>query len=503
MKKLSFNNVFSKYKVPFSEKLARIIYSIYKRSIILLSKVFPKKKFNQFVLEDDGFPNEESSDVPLGLSYKTHKSEEGYLDLDYLDFYDYLPKEETNQFKKRLRKLISNNRIAPYSSFRTNEVYNQIDKISGYHDSPAFISLCTVKLCHNDFLNQYADRVAVALRNLSPTFLIIRYRFIINKEFNTEFNQTCQKKYLPYSEICMPIDAPWYNPRRVGLSLYTGDDARKKEVYFLLSEVKWKAFSELKKYFSMHFEKDIVFPPVFETYSTNIRPDNNHKNDGFWHSVLLDIHTDYAPKYNSCVSWEYDYSNNKGERLVYCFGGDYGTDCLPGIAHFNASDAFAIYLTADTMRRIAIRDIAALNKQISKVIKKNKTGSILKTRVSVERKLYYNYRFLNEFTDSTLDYSVIKEFKNSIFNESFTERSFRDLVERTSKTREQIKTILNILNNAAEYCSSRSTIRMQWIMMVITLLSLIIAFFMLINPDRAIFSEIWKGLVSFFRDVVF
>lgn len=58
---------------------------------------------------------------------------------------------------------------------------------------------------------------------------------------------------------------------------------------------------------------------------------------------------------------------------------------------------------------------------------------------------------------------------------SISSRSLEGISKRTKETKTQIDNILKLLNDAAEYRSSESNIKLQWIMMVITILSLIVA----------------------------
>ncbi len=47
----------------------------------------------------------------------------------------------------------------------------------------------------------------------------------------------------------------------------------------------------------------------------------------------------------------------------------------------------------------------------------------------------------------------------------------------------QIDNILKLLNDAAEYRSSESNIKLQWIMMIVTILSLFVALYSIKNGD--------------------
>lgn len=193
MKKITYKKVFSKYIVKQSEYLARLSFAVYKKVRIALSKKFPLKEYEKCHFEDYCFRDDSSSDMPRGFNYITHSAEEGYIKLEYIDFYDYLPKENLDVFKKSLRKLISKNKRSQFGAFRTIEDEDKIENMGQYINRLAFLKLNVVILNHNKFLEQNVSQVEISLRNLSPSFLIVQYRFRISDSFNKELNEICAK----------------------------------------------------------------------------------------------------------------------------------------------------------------------------------------------------------------------------------------------------------------------------------------------------------------------
>ena len=95
------------------------------------------------------------------------------------------------------------------------------------------------------------------------------------------------------------------------------------------------------------------------------------------------------------------------------------------------------------MRIVSERDIAICNKKISKVIRKAKTSSVLKVRVAVERKLYYGYRFISEFSGKSIDYGDVKAFRHQFYKKgSITSRSLEGISKRIKETKTQIDNCL-------------------------------------------------------------
>lgn len=501
MRRLSYNKVFSKYDISLSDRLAQLSYSLYKRVRTSLSKRYPLKDYEKFRFEDHHIGDDTSADMPLGFNYSTKENEEGYVNLRYIDFYDYLPKEELGSFKRALNRFALRNKLSRFGPYHTAKDDARIDSMGRYVGWQTFSNLHAVILTHSPYLANYAPEVAISLRNLSSSFLVVKYRFYVDQHFNDKYNSICKTKYLSYSDISRQFNIPWYKPHKFGRSMYTGNDARSKELYLLLAELKWKAYRELRQYFSFRFEVDQLFPPTFETYSTNIRPDKTRENLDFWNSVMIGMNPDYAPKYNACVCWDYKCEQHEGISLTALCGGNYtNTDHMPEIAEHELSDMFAVYMTASSIRRIAERDIAISNKTISKVIRNARTSSVLRVRVNVEKTLYYSYRFISEFSGETIDYDDVVEFKNERYKDgSITASCLKNISKSTTETKTQIDVLLNLLNDAADCVNTRSNMSLQWFMMAVTILSLIVAVIALFGFKISDLKPIWDAICAFFQ----
>ena len=385
--KLSYNKVFDRYAMSFSDKLAELSYSLFRTLRLRLAIIFSLSEHEKYRFDDDPFSKKESANMPQGFDYIANKSVDGFVELDYIDLYDYLPKEDLSKFIKQFKKCVRRNKITPFGAFRSREDIDKIDSFSQYYDGQIFTHILSVRFCKNKNLQQYCSDISVSLRNLSATFLVV------------------------------------------------------------------------------------------------------------WNSISFDRNADYAPTYNACVCWDYKRSNYEGIRLAAYCGGNYTkNDYLPEIVHHDVSDIYGVYLTASTLGIVSERDIAICNKKISKVIRKAKTSSVLKVRVAVERKLYYGYRFISEFSGKTIDHDDAKAFRHQFYKKgSVSSRSLEDISKRTKETKTQIDNILKLLNDAAEYRSSESNIKLQWIMMVVTILSLIVALCSINNG--AVINEI-KNLIE-------
>ena len=93
--KLSYGKVFDRYTTSFSDKLAELSFSLYKKLRLQLAKIFPLSEHEKYQFDNnDLFSKKESADMPQGFDYIKGESADGFVKLDYIDLYDYLPKED-------------------------------------------------------------------------------------------------------------------------------------------------------------------------------------------------------------------------------------------------------------------------------------------------------------------------------------------------------------------------------------------------------------------------
>ena len=503
MNRLTYKNVFSKYETSFSHKLSQKAYSTYKSARLFFSKRYPLKDHERFMLEDHYLQSDEKvSPMPQGFDCSTQQETEGRIELKYVDFFDYLPKEDVETFKKSLRKFALSNIVPKFSSFRTREDENRMDKMGRYIDGSAFSNLHDIAFSHNQYLGKYAPQINVSIYNLSATFLAVKYRVYISDAFNAELQAIYRGEYHPSSDVSRQFNTPWYKPWRFGKSMYSGNDARYKAIYEKMAKLKWTIYKELKKYMKVYFSEDGVFPPTFTTYHTNIKPSLDRAQLDFWYSIGLDHNPDYSQPFNLCVGWDEKIGENEGMRLSAFCGGDYKSgDHLPDIAEYDCSMIYCVYMVASTIRRIVERDIAICNKKISRAIRKSGSTKLLKVRAAVEKNLYYGYRFMSEFSGESIDMGDVTSFQNSLIKDgSLTKSCLSGIADRILETKRQIDTILHLLNDSAEFQTEKSNMALQWFMMIVTVLSLAVAVIAL-TEFHINLHDFWIRITEFFKNL--
>lgn len=224
--KLSYNKVFDRYTMSFSDKLAEFSYSLYRTLRLQLAKIFPLSEHEKYRFDDAPFSKEKSADMPQGFDYIKKESVNGFVKLDYIDLYDYLPKEDLPKFIKELKKCVRRNKITPFGAFRSREDIDKIDNFGRYYDGQAFTHILSVRFRKNEKLQQSCSDISVSLRNLSATFLLVQYRVYITKEFNAKIAEVCKEKYSGYTTVYRQFNTPWYAVKKFGRSSHTGNNVR-------------------------------------------------------------------------------------------------------------------------------------------------------------------------------------------------------------------------------------------------------------------------------------
>lgn len=94
---------------------------------------------------------------------------------------------------------------------------------------------------------------------------------------------------------------------------------------------------------------------------------------------------------------------------------------------------------------------------------------------------------------------MLKPLDISFIKKVLYRQEVEGISERIKETKTQIDNILKLLNDAAEYRSSDSNIKLQWIIMIVTVLSLFVALSSINNGD--VINEI-KNLIKWIKTIM-
>ena len=503
---LTFNSVFIPEETKVSNKLAEEAYRIYKRTRIKFTKIKPLSEREKYLFDigvPDFFPIEMSSSIPQGYDYINNEVQSGYINLEYIDFFDYLPKEDFKSFSKRLQRFIMLNKRPRFPMSYTKKDTIATESYEHFFDGVAYRHLCDACFSHNYQLERNTTAVLISICNLSDSFLVVRYRVYCSEEFNKDLNSLYGQQYNSYFRVSRQIDCPWFMPWKFGKYYYHSNTARLNAINKKMAEFKWQIYKEIKKYFTVYFKRNDMFPPTFETYSTNIRSSKDGPIHDFWESIgIHSDNTDYSTDYNMCVVWprnSHIVNEKEGLNLKAYSGGKYSVNSfLPDIALAEVTSSYGVYMVANTINRIASRDIENLNRKISNAIRFSNSNRLLKLRMKAEKKVYYTYRFIKEFTGKSIDVGDVMKFHCPYYRKikSISENSLSGITQNISKTKEQINSILQLLNNFTEYSMAKSNMGLQWFMTVITILSLVVAIIALTDYEFDI-SAFWQWFCKF------
>ena len=348
--------------------------------------------------------------------------------------------------------------------------------MGNFNNLPSYTNLISIDIQSDESILSVCNSLSISLYNLSATFCLVKYRFYINNTFNDMFNEICKTEYRGYTPISRGFIVSWYNIKRFGRAIYDGNDARRKNIYLCTSDLKWKLFRELRKTFKSYFGQDLMFPPTFETYSTNIRLNNKCENRAFWHSVMFGNYVDYSFEYNLCVCWHENEGDKEGVRLSAYRGENNNVDMDSRSREYvrhELAGTYAVYMVASTMNRIAMRDIAICNKRMSSAMRSRRTHNLFKARVYIENKLYYVRRFANEFSDNTNITNNMKFYNERFKTESMTSDVYRHISNDIGETRDFIDNLLSLSDKAAQYMHSKFSVTISLMALLVAVLSLI------------------------------
>ena len=506
--KLKYKQAFSLYRRNFLDVLARKAFDFHLQLTRMLGNVAPDswkfayenhRDFIDFHMQKDTA----SSPIPEGYNPKKKEVEPGQVTLDFLDLYDFLPKENFHDFKKSIvsyRKKNAQSRFGPYMSA---EEFDKLDRLEEFTDTESFYHIIDYKITKNPRLKKMCSQFSIKIISLSPSFLIVQYRFFMSKNFNDDFNNLIRKKYTGYFDTVRPAQLNWLNPWRTAYTFYDGDDERQRRVCDSLSRAKWEMYKEIQKNFGCNFGREHKFPPCFETYQTNILPSED-RNSSFWRSILIDTNfMEYSADLNMCISW--NFTSQKAPIRLQAIQGK-SDDYSKTIMLSEISNEYAVYLVATAFNQLARFWMTQCNKDIGREMRKSKSKSILNTRLKIEKKLYYSRRFVLEFKSNLNECHAINRFKpahlkagnNVIKIKSFTEQAFNSIDDTISNTSKMIDKAFSYFNSSVESNNTYFSYKTTQYALIISIISLGISIMSEMRGEN--FSSVISNILKYVLD---
>ena len=480
--KLKYKQAFSLYQRNFLDMLARKAFDFHLKLTRALGNIAPNNwKFvyenHQYFIDFHIRKERTSSPIPEGYNPRKREPEQGWVNLRYLDLYDFLPKENFHDFKKNIVSYRKKNAQSKFGPYMSAEEFDKLDRLEEFTDAESFYHIIDYKIAKNPRLKKLCSQLSIKIISLSPSFLIVQYRFFMSKNFNDAFNDLIGKEYTGYFDTVRPAQLNWLNPWRTPYTYYDGDDEKRQRVYAFLSKIKWDMYNEIQKNFGCNFGNELEFPPCFETYQTNILPSTS-RNHSFWRSILIDPNfMEYSTDLNMCIAWTF--SSQKEPVRLQAIQGE-SDDCSKTIMFSEISNEYAVYLVATAFNEVARFWMTQCNKDIGREMRKSKSKSILKTRLKIEKKLYYSRRFALEFKSNLNECDATNRFKpahlkagnTTIEIKSFTKQAFNSMDDTISNTSKMIDKAFSYFNSSAESNNTYFSYKTAQYALIISIISL-------------------------------
>lgn len=453
--KIQYKKIFNKYNFSFKESIIILIYRLFLKYRKLFKKVKPITNREEHLFREHHSIDKKCSEVPLGYNIKEKREEDAFINPEYIDIIDYIPKENLSAFLKEVKKYAKKHSNSFFEKTE-DEIEKQVASIDNYKPWSSYSLVVNLSVKKEKEICDYTNQFDISLLNLSNTFCAVRYRYYMNQNLKEQYNQVVKNEY---TGDVVPIklhSRPWYKVTGYGLSIRSGDKVRKINIYRFFSKIEFKLIENICNNFTTYFSKSEVPFPIFETYSTNIRP--QHKKSNFWEGMPFGNSVDYAPIFNTCICFNPNSDYDDDCKLVAYNGDDYTYETFASsIFKYDVSEIYVAYMAAKGINKILSKSIQKYNKRISQTMKLATTNRLLKIRYNMKRDIFYPYRFASEYKGLSLHFEDAEIFVNQYMNSSFTKLEFDGSIEDTEQNKNNADNLLNLLNSLTEYSNSKGS----------------------------------------------
>ena len=480
MKPLLFKKVFNAYHLGCKNKLGHLVYHIYIIYLRIKERITSLSKVESFHLNQD----KDYSDSSLPLP-KNNDGQDAHVELYYLDFFDYCPKENINEFINQIKRVIANSPRTIYSS-QTDERIDSIKNLQNATDNYYMMNLKPIEVDKEEWF----DSFSLSIFNLSSSMISIKYSFNISDAFNDRLSEIINKNFSPDTSPLIHIQDKWFKPSSFGIRFLDGDYLKNKELYDLDSKLKWSCYKYLNKRFSLFFIHDGLFLPSFSVYYTDIDLADQSKESVDWIHCYFGFERDYSQDYDAMICVK-ERNQNAFSALIGGYTEEYNSD--RSIVLNAIDENYVVPVVAETISAL-IHDLGIkYSKKIAKRIQYKLAGSLLKLRIKIEKTVYYPYRFISEFTGNNVMLDFINKLTCVPFPkiEAYSIRRYSNVSNRIEQSKKEFDLVLKNLDDAVVYANYKNNNRIQFLMLFITVLSLLVTS---LSINDGVLWEYIKGL---------
>jgi len=474
--RLNIRNPFVQPNYSTTQKLSTRLFYLDNGVRLHLKKILPLTYFQRDIFDYSNFSDEVTYPMPNGTNSDTNEPEDGVIALGFIDMFDLLPKGNIRKFIKSLRKFANANEGVTYGCYFSAEDVCEIKNYEFFFDMNSNRDLCTINISKENKIAKYISKISFSILNLSNSMSIVMYRLHICQSAINVLLNLYQMQVQSELRITRAFNVKWYNFKRLIAGSYKAEEYKRYLIDNFIKEIKWQVAKELSKTFEVyfHFKKSLL--PSINIWETNLLEER--ENDSFLKSVGFDICSDYSVEYNSYLSW----NNMVGQECNNSIDYICSTKKIPNyeeISKSRISINFGPYLVSSCLLWIEKGNLRKFNPKISKAVSKEKyrITKLLKLKIKIEASIYYEKRFLTEFTGATLG-DVYKYFRhyNQANNHTITQLRFEELITRKETVEKMLNDLFSLFDTTIEYRNSQQNFKLQLWLVVITIISLFVSF---------------------------
>lgn len=511
--KYCFNNKFVINRTTKNERILNyVLKSKFKLIKLLKLDKYYKKDWFKSLNWSYGKLTESISKTDTDNKIILNKDE---LTLDTLVMYDILPKEYIGEFKHNYIKLRNKFVEANIYNKRLQDVNNVFFSVDTNRVLNASYLVDHFIISKNNSWGKYFKQLILEIIMISESFYIVKYTLFINEYGNTLLNEIVQGNI--YKDVSIIACDKWWKKKNIsGYLDYTYNNEAKKialENYIL--ELKYIFFKQLWKLNKSLFFNWEIIPPSLEVYKikdpmkrTDIVELLNIKR------TTCDNKIDESIIFSAATHNHFGFKDINNSKII--IGSNYYANDNIDFYHDNwmkiLSNVFAVFYIIQAIDKYVAEKINNAQKEINKSIaKKSKINSLINTKYSVEKDLYYYRRFYKEIAEQLMQFkenefvnNYNKEFKNmslkvnnvNIDNFNFT-IFYKHQLDVVVKRYNLIENIYQHFNENSKIIEARYNYRIVKWTFIVGIISILTT--LLVANNYSIISEITELIKNIFQ----
>ena len=453
---------------------------------------------NQFAL------NKYDNSIPKGKN----------IQLNHVIFADIIKREDTKKLQSGLRRLLKEYRSSRYFTGSIEGVeeicarIGQMDTLlfAGYHHVD-----CGIFEFREPKMSEIVRWFTVVIKYFNSDYLMVQFEVCFSEQKAIDLTNLMSCNYsenFGYVQTSLTAKHNQVGAFKTHVVSYYNNDALKSDkIYEFISCIEWQFYDKLKAFFPFVIHNKGIIPPRIEVYKTviNYRKKLHH----FWHSIGIAPYNGHFLDVNQKVFFRCEHSSRydnyvHDSRVLYIFKDsndeEYGFLSTESILRdhlkFVETNLFKL-LILKIMSEEAGKVIVKYNHELD-IIKLRKRN--LKKLIKRQYQFIRDYDFYNRLI-MNIDWDIINEKLRNEYSDSYEQirknnfrgyTTYKYLFENTKKHEEEIQSnfILlkeeysskrNALQNLFDYKNSSKDIRLNILMLIISVITLLFVVF----PGRA------------------